>query len=70
MKLDGKWIEVRIEEDARQLIILALAHLAVERPGWKNTLEKLADTGFVGKEEFDAFFEMHAKTVQKPFKSL
>lgn len=38
----GSNLKIEIEEDERQVILLALAHLAVERPGWRNMLERVA----------------------------
>lgn len=34
--------QIDIEEEDRQVILLALAHLAVERPGWDNYLRTVA----------------------------
>jgi hypothetical protein len=34
--------EVRLEEGQRQATLMALAHLAVERPGWKHMLSEIA----------------------------
>lgn len=38
----GSNLKIEIEEDERQVILLALAHLAVERPGWRVMLEQIA----------------------------
>lgn len=35
---------VILDESNRQMILMALAHLAVERPGWEWTLSELAKT--------------------------
>lgn len=31
-----------LDEEERQAVLLALAHLAVERPGWDDMLRKIA----------------------------
>lgn len=33
---------MRLEEGERQMVLMALAHLAVERPGWDDALQRLA----------------------------
>jgi hypothetical protein len=38
----GSNLKIEVEEDERQVILMALAHLAVERPGWRNMLEQVA----------------------------
>ncbi len=43
-----------IDEGERQLVVFALAGLAIERPGWDQTLSILADK-FAGQEMFDNF---------------
>ena len=35
-------ITITIEESQRQAILLALAHLAIERPGWHSFLSEIA----------------------------
>lgn len=45
---------VALCEEQRQAVILALARLAVERPGWKTMLEKIAEE-FAGKGMFAQF---------------
>jgi len=37
-------MSITIDESQRQMILLALAHLAVERPGWKYALGETAKT--------------------------
>lgn len=39
---DSRKQEVRLEEGQRQATLMALAHLAVERPGWKQMLSEIA----------------------------
>lgn len=45
---------MRLGESDRYLITLALAHLAVERPGWDDALGRIADS-FGGIETFETF---------------
>lgn len=33
---------MKLDEGERQLLLMALAHLAVERPGWDDALNRLA----------------------------
>jgi hypothetical protein len=33
---------LRLEEGERQMVLMALAHLAIERPGWDDALQRLA----------------------------
>ena len=33
---------MKLDEAERQLVLMALAHLAVERPGWDDALNRLA----------------------------
>lgn len=33
---------IRIEEEERQMILLALAELSLARPGWEDALERIA----------------------------
>jgi len=35
-------MKIEIDEEHRQMMILALAHLSVERPGWDHALNELA----------------------------
>lgn len=42
------------EEGERQMTILALAHLALERPGWDDALSRVAGK-MGGKTMFDEF---------------
>jgi len=57
--LGTRWFEIAEEE--RQMIALALARLAVERPGWDDALARLA-AKFHASEMFDEF----KKTNQQP----
>jgi hypothetical protein len=45
---------VDLPEDERQVILLALAHLAVERPGWEVYLTSVS-ARLAGEELFRAF---------------
>lgn len=62
----------RIDESQRQATLLALGHLAVERPGWDFMLSEIAlrmDNTVEGRPElFDKFRQMHAEemAVRKP----
>lgn len=33
---------INIQEEERQMILIALAHLAIERPGWNDALSRIA----------------------------
>ena len=44
-----------IEESDRQLILLAIARLGVERPGWQMTLHRLASEVLHGEDMFAMF---------------
>ena len=62
-------VEVGLEEEQRQATIMALAHLAVERPGWKAMLSEIAlkmDTrNERGEPElFTSFFTMQQETLR------
>jgi Tfp pilus assembly protein PilO len=35
-------VNLSLEESDRQLVLMALAHLAVERPGWDYALREIA----------------------------
>ena len=52
--------QVTLEEGQRQATLLALGHLAVERPGWDYMLGEIAEL-LHGRELFEAFREMHKK---------
>lgn len=58
--------DLTIQEDERQLILMALAHLAVERPGWDDALARIAmkmDNQIGGRPQlFDQFKELHTPT--------
>jgi hypothetical protein len=60
-------IDIALDESQRQATLMALAHLAVERPGWKWMLTQIAlkmDTSTEGEPKlFTKFFEMHAAEV-------
>jgi hypothetical protein len=56
---------ISIEEEERQMILLALAQLALERPGWDDALTRIAqkmdNTTSEGKAEmFEAFKKANA----------
>ena len=33
---------MRLNEGERQMMLMALAHLSIERPGWDNALQRMA----------------------------
>lgn len=59
---------ITIDESQRQMILLALAHLAAHRPGWKWTLgetAKLMDNVVDGEPEmFTTFWKMRHDVVR------
>ncbi len=59
---------VDVPEDERQIIILALAHLAVERPGWSHALTCVASRldGVVMFAEFHAYRTQGPPTAHVP----
>jgi hypothetical protein len=56
-------MNIEIDEGQRQMILLALAHLAVERPGWKAAL---ADTALVMDDGtmFRTFYQLRHDVVR------
>jgi len=49
---------VEIDEAARQVLILAMAHLAIERPGWDDMLSRIAkDFGDSDLKMYERFKE-------------
>jgi hypothetical protein len=50
-------------EADRQMIVLALAHLSVERPGWRMTCREMAVERFGAGAMFDDFLEWHVEAV-------
>lgn len=51
-------------ESDRQMIVLALAHLAVERPGWETTLRAMAAERFGAESMFDDFRKLHKEALR------
>jgi Lar family restriction alleviation protein len=51
---DWPKFSVTVQDDERQMILLALAELSLSRPGWHWTLGNLADR-FSGREMFEGF---------------
>jgi hypothetical protein len=47
----------------RQMIVLALAHLAVERPGWHWTCRDMAEERFGAGAMFDDFLKWHQEAL-------
>jgi hypothetical protein len=64
---------MRLDEGERQMMLMALAHLAVERPGWDDTLQRLAkqlDNEINGRPQmYDEFRKMHRTAVVAERKS-
>jgi hypothetical protein len=56
-------VTVKIEEDDRQMILLALAELALSRPGWDSLLSKIAGE-LEGVEMFAEFKRLNADRVR------
>lgn len=56
-------ITVTIEEGDRQAILLAIAELALSRPGWDYMLAKIADS-LDGRHMFDEFKRLNADRVK------
>ena len=66
-----KYYMVTIDEEQRQLILMALAHLAVERPGLDDALERIAmqtdDVGpDLGPAMYRQFKRLHAPPKRAP----
>lgn len=61
-------INLEMEEGQRQMLIMALAHLAVERPGWDRTLNELAmkiDNVKEGRAQlYDDFKRLHKEQLE------
>lgn len=55
-------LSVKVSEEERQMILLALAELSLRRPGWLDALGRVADT-FHGREMFDGFRETSADII-------
>ena len=60
-------LNVKVSEEERQMILLALAELSLRRPGWLDALKRVAGT-FDGREMFNGFrvtsADMIAETTQ------
>ena len=49
-------MKFELTEDKRQALILAAAHLAIERPGWDDYLSRIAkDLGDGGLDMYNVF---------------
>ena len=55
-------MNVKVSEEERQMILLALAELSLRRPGWLFALGRVADT-FHGCEMFVGFRETSADMI-------
>jgi len=60
-------ISTKLDEAERQLVLMALAHLSIARPGWDDALNRIArkiDTNQAGRAAlYDAFREQHRPAV-------
>lgn len=56
-------LDVRFEEGNRQLVLLAIAELALSRPGFDHALGLIADQ-LGGREMFDGFKRTSADRVK------
>ena len=56
-------VTLELDEGDRQLVLMALAHLSVERPGWDDALHRIAmkiDNDAVGRPQmYDDFRKLH-----------
>ena len=57
-------MKIEIEEGQRQMILLALAELALSRPGWDWTLGETAEK-LQGREMFEDFKRSNADRVKE-----
>lgn len=56
--------DVRLTEQQRQLILLSIAHMAVERPGAAQPLADVADA-LDGRTTFETFMELERDSIRK-----
>jgi hypothetical protein len=52
-----------LEEDQRQMVVLAIAELALSRPGWDEALGEIAEQ-FGAREMFEDFKRINADRVK------
>lgn len=62
-------IQVSLEEEQRQATLLALAELALSRPGWDYMLGEIAEL-LQGREMFGEFKRLNADRVKSERSSL
>lgn len=55
---------MKVSEEDRQMILLALAELSLRRPGWLDALERVAGT-FDGREMFNGFRATSADMIEE-----
>jgi hypothetical protein len=60
--------QVNLEEGQRQMIIIALAELSIDRPGWTNALEKIAL--LMDNKDENGYAEMFEKLRQNHTRNL
>ena len=54
--------QLELDESDRQLVLLALGHLAAQRPGWRDCLRRIAERiDNPGAPMFESFREMKLK---------
>jgi hypothetical protein len=53
-------MQVEVEEPERQTLMLALAKLLIERPGWSYHIHEIVDK-FDGRQLLDKFYQIHAE---------
>ena len=53
LEVSGEPVKLELTEDKRQALILAVAHLAIERPGWDDYLSRIAKD--LGDEALDMY---------------
>lgn len=46
---------IEIDEGQRQMVLLALAHLSVERPGWNTALREIATKMDDNRASYEVF---------------
>ena len=54
---------VVLEESGRQLVLMALAHLSLERPGWDAALKEVAEQ-MKGGRMYEQFKDLHRDAIR------
>lgn len=59
---------MKLDEGERQMMLMALAHLSIERPGWDDALQRLAmqlDNEQNGRPQmYDEFRQLHREVLR------